>query len=255
MLVCMSIGKLTVINLLRHPVVIGLLVLVIAVVFIWGVKLYQLKRSIDTNAAYWSEIQEQDGGLLYVAIGDSAAQGIGASKPAKGYVGLIAERLRSRTGQPVTVVNLSSSGARIDDVMERQIPALQALNRKPDVVTVAIGGNDIRVYDRQTFTSQIKQLNSALPAGTFVADVPYFMHGHWERDAQQAADLMTANVVANNLVPVPLHDALREQGWQAMLTQFAADWFHPNDRGHEVWANAFWAEMEDHLTLLDSPVN
>ena len=28
-----------------------------------------------------------------------------------------------------------------------------------------------------------------------------------------------------------------------MLTDFAADWFHPNDRGHRVWADAFWDEM------------
>ena len=26
-------------------------------------------------------------------------------------------------------------------------------------------------------------------------------------------------------------------------TDFAADWFHPNDRGHRVWADAFWEAM------------
>jgi len=30
-----------------------------------------------------------------------------------------------------------------------------------------------------------------------------------------------------------------------MLTQFAADWFHPNDRGHRVWADAFWEQLAD----------
>lgn len=29
-----------------------------------------------------------------------------------------------------------------------------------------------------------------------------------------------------------------------MLTQFAADWFHPNDRGHHVWADAFGRVIE-----------
>jgi len=28
-----------------------------------------------------------------------------------------------------------------------------------------------------------------------------------------------------------------------MLTQFAADWFHPNDRGYRVWAETFWVEI------------
>ena len=52
------------------------------------------------------------------------------------------------------------------------------------------------------------------------------------------------------LRPVALHDALRAQGRQAMLTQFAADWFHPNDRGHRVWADAFWRELGSDIPRL-----
>lgn len=29
-----------------------------------------------------------------------------------------------------------------------------------------------------------------------------------------------------------------------MLTDYAADFFHPNDRGHRWWANAFWQQIE-----------
>jgi len=32
-----------------------------------------------------------------------------------------------------------------------------------------------------------------------------------------------------------------------MVTDFAADWFHPNDRGHRVWAQAFWTVLEPRL--------
>lgn len=28
-----------------------------------------------------------------------------------------------------------------------------------------------------------------------------------------------------------------------MLTDFAADWFHPRDRGYRIWADAFWEAM------------
>jgi hypothetical protein len=35
-----------------------------------------------------------------------------------------------------------------------------------------------------------------------------------------------------------------------MLTHFAADWFHPNDRGHRVWADAFWSEIMKDLGRL-----
>lgn len=36
---------------------------------------------------------------------------------------------------------------------------------------------------------------------------------------------------------------LRRKELRAMLNQYAADWFHPNDRGHRVWADAFWQQM------------
>lgn len=29
-----------------------------------------------------------------------------------------------------------------------------------------------------------------------------------------------------------------------MITDFAADWFHPNDRGHRLWADAFWEAID-----------
>ncbi len=231
-------------RLRRHPVLSAVLAVLLVLAAVWAVKLVRLQRSVAANASYWAEPRGQAGGLLYVALGDSAAQGIGASSPRRGYVSLIAGRLRDQTGGPVEIVNLSRSGARIEDVLDRQLPALAALGRTPDVVTVAIGGNDIRAYDRTTFAQQVDRLTSALPAGTYVADAPYFMHGRWERDAQQAAELLRTSVRAHGLEPVALHQALRAQGSQAMLTQFAADWFHPNDRGHRVWADAFWQRMQ-----------
>jgi len=218
--------------------------LLAVVVSVWAVKLVTLALSSGRSADYWSEPRGETGGLLYVALGDSAAQGIGASRPERGYVGLLAQQLRDSTGMPVLVINLSSSGARISDVLDTQLPALAALGREPDLLTVAIGGNDVRAYDRDVFAAATEGLTAALPVGAFVADAPYFMHGRWERDAQQAADLLTDSAIAQGLHPVPLHEALRAQGPGAMLTQFAADWFHPNDRGHRVWADAFWREIQ-----------
>ena len=38
-----------------------------------------------------------------------------------------------------------------------------------------------------------------------------------------------------------------------MLTDFAADWFHPNDRGSRVWADAFWIVLKDLPALSAGP--
>ena len=235
-------------QLRRHPLLAGVVAVLLVLSAVWAVKLARVGRSVSAYADYWSQPRGQTGGLLYVAIGDSAAQGIGASAPWRGYVGLIAQRLRASTGRPVEVVNLSRSGARVRDVLDTQLPALEALGRKPDVVTVAIGGNDIRAYDRATFASEATRLTDALPAGAYVADAPYFMHGRWQRDAAEAAAVLRADAGQHGLPTVALHAALKAQGWQAMATEFAPDWFHPNDRGHRVWADAFWARIEPDVT-------
>lgn len=79
------------------------------------------------------------------------------------------------------------------------------------------------------------------------------MHGRWQRDASDAAAALRRATARAGLVAVPLHDALRDQGWTAMLTQFAADWFHPNDRGHRVWADAFWTAITSDSDARETP--
>lgn len=216
----------------------GLGLLAVAALSLWAVKLVRVTRGVERARRYWSTPKGEPGGLLYIALGDSTAQGVGASRPERGYVGLLAQQLRDCTGEAVQVVNLSRSGARIGDLVAHQLPRLHDL--QPDLVTVGIGGNDLLAYDPAAYVRQLTALTAALPVGTVVADAPYLMHGHWERDAEQAADLLTRSAEDHGLVVVPLHDALRREGWSAMATQFAADFFHPNDRGHRIWAKAFW---------------
>lgn len=184
------------------------------VVAVWAIKLVQVQRSVEQSRQYWSQPRGEPGGLLYVALGDSAAQGIGASRPDRGYVGLLAQQLRDTTRQPVQVVNLSRSGARIDDVLRDQVPQLRGMSA--DLVTVAVGGNDVREFTLSTFAGQAEALVAALPPGTLIADVPYFMHGRWQDDAEQAAGIIQREAQQRGLVVVPLHEALRREGWSAV---------------------------------------
>ena len=222
----------------RHPRwTVAVLVVVVLLAF-WGVNLWQLARSVQDRAQYWSQPRGETGGLLYVALGDSAAQGIGASTVDRGYVALIAEQLERSSGRPVQVVNLSRSGAKVRDVVTHQLPALARL--RPDLVTVDVGGNDMRGYDPAGFRRDVATLVAGLPAGSVVADVPYFMHGRSQRDAAEAARTLTEQAMSRGLTVAPLHVALRGKGWQAMFTGYAPDWFHPNDRGYRTWFDAFW---------------
>lgn len=210
----------------------------------WGWRLWVMRGAVARHALYWSQPRGQAGGLRYVALGDSTAQGIGASHPGRGYVGLLAERLRERTGRPVQVVNLSVSGAQITDVVRVQLPRLTASKLAPDLVTVSVGGNDVRRYDSSQYRRDVAALVAGLPVGpTVLADIPYFLHGQFERHADAAARLLRDQARAHSLVVAELHEAQRARGWRGLVTHYAADWFHPNDGGYRVWAQAFWSAL------------
>lgn len=219
-----------------------IIIIGVGILVYWVSKLVRLFRSIDRYAAYWRQRQKQSGELVYVALGDSAAQGIGASKPQKGYVALIVDALQQKTGKRVRVINLSKTGATIRDLIEEQLPLLRQYDA--DVVTVAIGGNDIKVFDKERYRQDSEELMEALPEGTYIADAPYFMHGGWEKHAIEMRDITRAAALRHKMQIVPLYEHMFREGWKAMWNHYAADWFHPNDRGYRVWFTSFWQQID-----------
>src|SRR5690606_20312357 len=101
------------------------------------------------------QVKEDD--LVYVALGDSTAQAIGASKPEYGYVGLVKEYLENKTNKNVAVINISVSGAKLSDVIAEQIPKLKDLP-KADVLTIEIGANDVINFNRKKFEKDFRSI-------------------------------------------------------------------------------------------------
>ncbi|MFN4001660.1 SGNH/GDSL hydrolase family protein [Microcella sp.] len=185
----------------------------------------------------WQRRALEPGELLYVAIGDSAAQGVGARDLDASYVGLLAARLQRLTGRTVRVVNLSRYGARLDDALARQLPALAEL--QPDLVTVAIGANDMVAFDTERFSDEFGRLLSALPPHAIVADLPCFHFGDREWDAVRASRVIADLVRARGLAFAPLHRVTeKRRGWGSW-PEFAWDQFHPSAIGYRVWESAF----------------
>jgi lysophospholipase L1-like esterase len=175
--------------------------------------------------------------ICYVAIGDSAAQGIGATAPHNGYVGLLASLGERHCKRPVRVINLSVSGAKARDVIEGQLPRLAALGA--DIVTCAIGGNDVRRFDARRFEAEIREIARALPAHALLADVPCFYSGRGEVRSRAAGAIVRREADAAARTLVELHAATEGRTRAEVRGDFALDMFHPNDRGYTVWASAF----------------
>lgn len=196
-----------------------------------------LNETLPVHSKWWRDHATADGELLYVAIGDSAAQGIGASIPGRSYVGVLADGLRASTGRTVRVVNLSVSGATTSLAVRDQLHRFQRL--VPDIVTVSIGANDIADWNPAEFDRNIRAIFSALPSHAIVADLPCFHLPRNERKVAEANRMLRAAAREHALAVAPLHETTRRQGLRGILTQFAHDMFHPNDHGYAVWAEAF----------------
>lgn len=207
-----------------------------------------LAETIPVNSAFWREQQAKKGELLYVAVGDSAAQGIGASRPSHSYVGFIARHIRELTSRRLRVANLGISGATVRIAIDKELPPLAKL--QPDILTVCIGANDIADFDAERFDRELRMLFAALPQHAIVADLPSFYFLPGEKKVRVANALLRAAAAEHGFTVVPLHDATHRQGLWGVTTQFAGDLFHPNDRGYRIWAAAFAPAVQRRLAAL-----
>lgn len=158
---------------------------------------------------------------LWVVLGDSMSQGIGASSVSRGWVPLVRDALFER-GTEVAVLNLSFSGARVSDVLDRQLSALGASGRTPAVTTLLVGSNDLlRRSLRRTLVERYDELLDRVPAGTLVATTP----------GRGRLGVVAEHVAARSrVVEVPLSFAAGE---------VAEDRFHPNDAAYRRLAETF----------------
>jgi lysophospholipase L1-like esterase len=164
-----------------------------------------------------------DTGPLWVALGDSMTQGIGAGAYDRGWVGQVA------AGMPGwRVVNLAITGAIVRDVLDRQLPALDALGVPPDLLTVMIGSNDMfNPRHRPHLATDLAELLERLPAGTVVGNQPGTF-----APALEINRLIDDAVARRGLVLAEFRDP-RTRTWRGKL---AADHFHPNEAGYASMA-------------------
>lgn len=212
--------------------------------------LMELAEMQPVTAAWWRERRTQQGDFHYLALGDSTAQGIGASVPGRSYVGQLADRIERQLGAPIAVTNLGVSGAPSDLCARDQLPraAKVLAARMPDLTTLAIGANDIARWDPRAFHRNLNTILDALPGDTIVSELPSFHLPKNERKVREANGIVHIIAEARGLDVVPLYAATKARGLGGILTEFAGDAFHPNDRGYEVWADTFWPLVRERIT-------
>lgn len=197
-----------------------------------------LTARIPAHHTHWQQRGRVDAGtVLYTALGDSAALGIGASAPDAGYVGLVAEEIAAITGEGVRVRNLSIDGATLAVCIRDELPRLAKL--QPDICTLAIGANDVWTFEPARFAAEFRTICAALPAGSIVSELPSFSVVPVAHRVRAANRIIHAIAAEHGFPVAPLTATTSVGGLAAALLGSAGDLFHPNDRGHRRWAAAF----------------
>ena len=192
--------------------------------------LTQLER-LEQKATSGAELP-----FIYVALGDSAAQGLGAARIEEGYVPLVASGVAQASGREVALLNLSLSGATAASVLATQLPQLAGMRiagrpLKPDLVTLDIGGNDVGVANLELsrFRDVFTEITSWLTTPTVVLDLPTYRPLR-----KDVAGLRVAEIEAvSRSLSVPKY----------MFNYHAPDFFHPNSPWYRVWAEVVLSQV------------
>ena len=165
---------------------------------------------------------------LWVALGDSLSQGVGARTWQSGWLPTTARDLAA-AGRPYRVLNLSRTGATTHDVLDRQLGLLDGLTDVPSLVTLLVGANDIvHRRHRRGLVERWASILGRLPDRSVVGLMPQPVPLAW-----RVNDLIRARGVAT----VNVRPAARP-----FRGHRAADLFHPNDLGHRRIADV-WLEV------------
>jgi lysophospholipase L1-like esterase len=175
---------------------------------------------------------------LWVVLGDSTAQGLGATGPRGGYVGQTLYELRRATGRHWRVLNLSVSGALMRDVVADQLPRLDGV--RPDLVTCGAGANDILYSAPGKLFGDLRGLLAAVPDDTVVLDLP-LLSGFWGIVGRMSVPYITRiNRVINEVAAerkLRVAEVSRHfiPPW---VGKFSVDNFHPSQDGYRDWSRA-----------------
>ncbi|MCX7777211.1 MAG: SGNH/GDSL hydrolase family protein [Armatimonadetes bacterium] len=199
--------------------------------------------------------------LAYVAIGASDTQAAGASSYEHGYVVAFHRYLEQATGRKWDFINVGRSGARITDVVERQLPLAIAV--RPTVVSIWVGGNDVRhrIHPKgfeRLLRGMLGTLREEMNAIVLIANLPEMERQPFARRIapEEREFLRKQSRIYNDIIERAASDFgailvdLRSVDEMYDERFFCSDGLHPNDVGYKRIAERFIEALKQNIDAL-----
>jgi acyl-CoA thioesterase-1 len=188
---------------------------------------------------------KQDLRPVIVVLGDSLAEGFGV-EPGQSYPDRVQQMLDSK-GYGYRIVNMGISG----DTTTGGLGRLQAaLDLKPEIVVLELGGNDglrgVPITSTRKNLEQMITASKEAGARVLLAGMrlpPNYGSDYIEKFAAVYKDLSAKHKV--ELIPFLFEDIVSGLAKNPRLMQ--RDGIHPSAEGHQVMANTVWRYLEPML--------
>lgn len=192
--------------------------------------------------------------LRIAALGDSTLTAPGVDHPDQIWVRLVAGRLAHHLGRPIELRSWGTGGATAGSVVEDQLSP--AVGFAPDLALVSVGANDaLRGIPMRLFERNLDTIVAGLSdAGSQVVTSGVGDLGSIPRLApplRQMVSQMGRRADRVHGQVAERHGAVKADQWRWAADAFrtrddvwSPDLFHPNDRGHAIWAETCWEAVE-----------
>lgn len=250
---------------IRHPLALGSLTAAPLIGGIWALCVVEAKHARRGPRPYEQALVADgcvgpEGPPVRVTwLGDSLATGLGVDHVEDTPAQAVARMLE----RPVELTVLAVPGARVIDVVTKQLPKL---DRASDLVVVCVGANDVASSGSRRGYAQLYDalLGELAPIPTIALSLPDMStpgrmaeplrtlagaRARWFETARVAAAGRHAHVASVDIASRPV--GLTQKQARASL---CADRFHPGPTGYRVWAERIVTVAHELLPALGAPL-
>ena len=203
----------------------------------------QIEAQREPHAVFWDEWNQRavkNDGPLWIALGDSTSQGIGAEDPLDGWIPQVLERVRSATGEPWRVINLGITGAQFSDIVAHELPRIHELasaGQTPKLMTFLAGANNLMAPNTwPTAKSDLQNVVDALTHRSVVARVGVHHAGNTIM-ARKFNKVIEAAAAEKDF------ELFWPWKWPSTLDGMGADKWHPGKLGYGYMADTIFERV------------
>lgn len=195
--------------------------------------------------------------FVFIAMGDSTVEGVGASHHTRSYTGIIYSMIKERFPK-AKYYNFGKFGSSTKEVIAEQLEKTIKLN--PDLVTISVGANDMNnkilpkrfaknlliIIERLQKETNAKIVINNLPDFTDSAAIS-LTHRRLSRLVISRYNKEIEKVASQSdvfYIDLYKHSRVYAKHYPELI---AEDKFHPSDFGYALWANTIMTSIEHHI--------